>query len=105
MAEYEYRTLTAHYNSHGKRYFDDITYWWMSEKLVLSLLNKEGWELLIVTPIEVTPTAINITEEIKRYKSKNCFYYWFPWFKKRRDNLIKTGRFGEAYIFCRPKLE
>lgn len=106
MAKYIYRTITAHFDTHGKRRFDHITYWWMSEKFLLSLLKEEGWELVIVTPIAELPVTINDTEEIKRHESKYSLNNWFPWRKKKSpDFLIKNGMVGEAYIFKRLKQE
>jgi hypothetical protein len=92
MQKWEYKTITAHYDTHGKLRFDDIEYWRMPEKLVLSSLNKEGWELVRIVPI-----TIEVVKEIK----SNEGYFWFPWRRKPGTFVDKTASAGETYYFKR----
>jgi hypothetical protein len=94
--KWEWRIMTARLNNDGKLRFDDIGYYWMTEKIALASLKKEGWELVKVQPITATATE-DINHE--KYVFKENILSRF--FKKSRNFFDTTLIVGKTYYFKR----
>ena len=95
--KWEWKIMTARVNTNGKLRFDDIGYYWMTEKNALASLEKEGWELVKVLPLTATDTE-DISHEKYIFK-KNIFSKFFK--KKSRNFFDTTLTLGKTYYFKR----